>query len=92
MNLLSREMENALIKKMLNMVSKYLETREKAPTNSTNLITPKKLEEELDIGYNTLQRWERAGLKRYQPPIEDSRKVFYLISDILIFLGVENGR
>ena len=29
--------------------------------------------------------------KRYQPPVEDTRKVYYRISDILAFLGVENG-
>ncbi|MGC4387930.1 XRE family transcriptional regulator, partial [Streptococcus suis] len=45
--------------------------------------------EELDVDYKTLQRWERAGLRRYSPPIEDTRKVFYKIEDILIFLGAE---
>ena len=34
---------------------------------------------ELDVDYSTLKRWERAGLRRYSPPIED----------ILIFLGAD---
>lgn len=30
------------------------------------------------------------GLLRYQPPVEDTRKVYYRVSDILAFLGVYN--
>ncbi|HGR7917100.1 TPA: hypothetical protein ACL6E7_000061 [Streptococcus pneumoniae] len=33
-----------------------------------------------------------AGLRRYQPPLEDTRKIYYKISDIWKFLGVENGK
>ena len=46
---------------------------------------------ELGIKANTLKRWEMAGLRRYQPPLEDTRKVFYKIKDILIFLGVDDN-
>lgn len=46
--------------------------------------------DELGLKYNTLRRWEEAGLKRYQPPMEDTRKVYYRVSDILAFLGVYN--
>ena len=42
----------------------------------------------LEIEYKTLKRWENNGLRRYQPPLEDTRKVFYRVSDILQFLGV----
>ena len=45
--------------------------------------------EELDIKYKTLQKWESAGLRRYQPPLEETRKVYYKVSDLLKFLGVE---
>jgi len=37
------------------------------------------------------QKWEEAGLRRYQPPLEDTRKIYYRVSDVLKFLGVENG-
>lgn len=47
--------------------------------------------DELDIKYMTLQKWEKAGLRRYQPPLEDTRKIYYRISDIWKFMGVENG-
>ena len=45
--------------------------------------------EELDIKYKTLQKWENAGLRRYQPPLEDTRKVYYKVSDILNFWGLK---
>ncbi|VTY27875.1 Uncharacterised protein [Streptococcus parasanguinis] len=52
-------------------------------------MTAKQLKDELNVTDNTLKRWEENGLKRYQPPLEDTRKVYYKVSDILIFLGVE---
>lgn len=45
----------------------------------TGLTTPTQIKNELDVDYSTLKRWERAGLRRYSPPIED----------ILIFLGAD---
>ncbi|MCK4041234.1 XRE family transcriptional regulator [Streptococcus suis] len=77
---------------ILELIENYLEAREKATTRVTGLITAQQLKRELDIEYKTLQRWEKNGLRRYQPPLEDTRKIFYRISDILIFLGVENGK
>lgn len=52
-------------------------------------MTAQQVKEELGIKSKTLARWEKAGLKRYRPPLEDTRKVFYKVSDILIFLGVD---
>jgi len=52
------------------------------------LISAKRVQEELDIKYLTLQKWERMGLKRYQPPGDDSRKVYYRVDDIRKFMGV----
>ncbi|NQJ69363.1 XRE family transcriptional regulator [Streptococcus suis] len=77
---------------ILELIENYLEGREKVKTRATGLITAQQLKDEVDIEYKTLQRWEKHGLKRYQPPLEDTRKIFYRVSDILIFLGVENGR
>ena len=53
-------------------------------------MTAKQLKDELDIKDNTLKRWEENGLKRYQPPLEDTRKAYYKVSDILIFLGANS--
>ncbi|HEL2224625.1 TPA: XRE family transcriptional regulator [Streptococcus suis] len=89
---LSKESEQDLTHGLLDIVGKYLEGREKVKPRLTGLITAQQLKNELDIEYKTLKRWEDNGLKRYQPPLEETRKVFYRVSDILIFLGVENGR
>ncbi|MEQ5772480.1 XRE family transcriptional regulator [Streptococcus suis] len=89
---LSKESEQDLTHGLLDIVRKYLEGREKVKPRVLGLITAEQLKDELDIEYKTLQRWEKNGLRRYQPPLEDTRKIFYRVSDILIFLGVENGR
>ena len=86
---LSKESENSLKRGILKLVENFLKDYLKPEQRITGLMTPKQLKEELEIDYNTLKRWERAGLKRFTPPIEDTRKVFYRIDDILIFLGAE---
>ncbi|MCK3970956.1 XRE family transcriptional regulator [Streptococcus suis] len=77
---------------ILELIENYLEAREMVKPRVTGLITAQQVKDELDIEYKTLKRWEDNGLRRYQPPIEDTKKIFYRISDILIFLGVENGK
>ncbi|HFI0462651.1 TPA: XRE family transcriptional regulator [Streptococcus suis] len=89
---LSRESEQDLTHGLLDMVGKYLDAREKVKPRTLGLMTAEQLKNELDIEYKTLQRWEKHGLKRYQPPLEDTKKIFYRVSDVLKFLGVENGR
>ena len=89
---LSKESEQNLTQGVLELIENYLEAREKVKTRATGLITAQQLKSELDIEYKTLKRWEDIGLKRYQPPIEDTKKIFYRVSDILVFLGVENGK
>ncbi|HEL1914129.1 TPA: XRE family transcriptional regulator [Streptococcus suis] len=89
---LSRESEQDLTHGLLDMVGKYLEVREKVKPRTLGLITAQQVKDELDIEYKTLKRWEDNGLRRYQPPLEDTRKIFYRVSDVLIFLGVENGK
>ncbi|HEM4334079.1 TPA: XRE family transcriptional regulator [Streptococcus suis] len=77
---------------ILELIENYLVAREMVKPRATGLITAQQLKSELDIEYKTLKRWEDNGLRRYQPPIEDTKKIFYRVSDILIFLGVENGK
>lgn len=88
----SREFEIGLKTDLLETVGKYLAEREKIPQTVTGLMTAQQVKDELGIKTNTLKRWEGAGLKRYQAPLEDTRKVFYKVNDILVFLGVENGK
>ncbi|HEP1794724.1 TPA: XRE family transcriptional regulator [Streptococcus suis] len=89
---LSKESEHDLTHGLLDMVGKYLEAREKVKPRTLGLITAQQVKDELGIKDKTLKRWEDNGLRRYQPPLEDTRKIFYRVSDILIFLGVENGK
>ena len=56
------------------------------------MISKVELKEELGIGDKTLTKWECAGLPQYIPPIEDTRKVYYKVSDVLKFLGVDDGK
>ncbi|CYV68268.1 TPA: XRE family transcriptional regulator [Streptococcus suis] len=77
---------------ILELIKNYLEAREMVKPRVTGLITAQQVKDELGIKDKTLKRWEDNGLRRYQPPLEDTRKIFYRVSDVLIFLGVENGK
>ncbi|HEL1933040.1 TPA: XRE family transcriptional regulator [Streptococcus suis] len=89
---LSKESEQDLTQGVLELVGSYLEAREKVKPRTLGLITAQQVKDELGIKDKTLKRWEDNGLRRYQPPLEDTRKIFYRVSDVLIFLGVENGK
>lgn len=89
MTWLSKEAENDIKKEVAITVTTILENFQKPEPRVLGLISMKDLKKELDIEIKTLQRWEMAGLKRYQAPIEDTRKVYYKVSDILAFLGAE---
>ena len=89
---LSKESENDLTNRISTVVEKYLAVRERLKPRLTGLMSAQEAMDELDIKYKTLQKWESAGLRRYQPPLEDTRKVYYKVTDILKFLGVEDGK
>ena len=88
---LSKESENDLTNRISTVVENYLAVRERPKPRLTGLMSAQEAMDELDIKYMTLQKWEKAGLKRYQPPLEDTRKIYYRISDLMKFLGVEHG-
>lgn len=86
---LSKESEHDLTNRISTVVENYLAVREIPKPRMTGLMSAQQTMDELDIKYKTLQKWEENGLKRYQPPMEDTRKVYYKVTDILKFLGVE---
>jgi len=86
---LSKESEHDLTDKISTVIENYLAVREIPKPRLTGLMSAQEAMDELDIKYKTLQRWENAGLRRSQPPLEDTRKVYYRVTDILKFLGVE---
>lgn len=51
------------------------------------ILTQKELLEQLKISPNTLKSWESLGLTRLEPPIENTRTVFYKIEDVISFLS-----
>ncbi len=75
--------------KILEALERYLKSHEKIPPRMLKLMNRSEVKQELKISDNTLSKWERLGLRRYQPPDEDSRIVFYLVDDIHKFMGVE---
>ena len=89
---LSKESELDLNTKICTVLEKYLAVREKPKPRLTGLMSAQEAMDELDIKYKTLQKWECAGLRRYQPPLEDTRKIYYKVTDILKFLGVDDGK
>ncbi|MGV2999544.1 MerR family transcriptional regulator [Streptococcus suis] len=59
----------------------------KNATKQLPILTQKELLQQLKISPNTLKSWERKGLSRLEPPIENTRTVFYKISDVIDFLS-----
>ena len=88
---LSKESEHDLTNRISTVIENYLAVRERPKPRLTGLISAQEAMDELDIKYKTLQKWEGAGLRRYQPPLEDTRKVYYKVTDIMKFLGVDDG-
>lgn len=60
---------------------------QKSQINNSDIVQQKELLKQLGISPNTLKKWENLGLKRLEPPIEDTRTVFYQWSDVIHFLN-----
>lgn len=89
MTWLSKDAEKEIKQEVAITVSNFLENYTRPEPRLLGLITQADLKKELGIEYQTIRRWEDNGLKRYQAPLEETRKVFYKVSDILIFLGAQ---
>ncbi|MGT2667066.1 DNA-binding protein [Streptococcus rifensis] len=88
MNLLSKEAELELLEK----VEEHLEKRlaiEREHNDSWDLIARSDALDKLGISGTTLNNWEKYGLKQYQSPFENSKKIYYRKSDIYNFLAVD---
>ena len=87
MHVLSEEFEDKLLRIIDNRFEDFLKAISKHDNKQLDLISA---QDELGVSYNTLRRWEEAGLKRYQAPVEGTRKVYYLRSSIYAFMGNES--
>ena len=87
MHVLSEEFEDKLLRIIDNRFEDFLKAISKHDNKQLDLISAQKVQDELGVSYNTLRRWEEAGLKRYQAPVEGTRKVYYLRSSIYALMG-----
>ena len=90
MHVLSEEFEDKLLRIIDNRFEDFLKAISKHDNKQLDLISAQKVQDELGVSYNTLRRWEEAGLKRYQAPVEGTRKVYYLRSSIYAVMGNES--
>ena len=86
----SPDFEQGFGTSVLTLMTKFLDTYTKPEPRLLGLITQKQAQKELDISHTTLKKWESVGLKRYMPPVEGTKLVYYKITDLLVFLGVDD--
>ncbi|MFA9414031.1 MULTISPECIES: hypothetical protein [Streptococcus] len=90
---LSPQGEKKLFKGILELISRFLDLQTKPKPRLTGLISRQDAMAELGIKRaQTFREWEKLGLKAYHPPLEDTRTIFYKVSELLEFLGVEDER
>ena len=53
---------------------------------TAGIVTQKELLSILQISPNTLKSWEKTGLNRLEPPIENTRSVYYKMDDVIDYL------
>ena len=78
-----------LIKYSIELAKNATDLSKQFEPTLLGLISKKRLQQELEITDKTLDKWRMNGLKQYQPPLEDTRKIYYRVSDIFLFLGVD---
>lgn len=66
---------------LLNLVQHQQKYLRKA-----GIVTQKELLSILQISPNTLKSWEKTGLNRLEPPIENTRSVYYKMDDVIDYL------
>ncbi|HEM3490081.1 TPA: MerR family transcriptional regulator [Streptococcus suis] len=80
-------MDNQHLLKIQELLEVLIELQKKNATKQLPILTQKELLNQLGISPNTLKTWEMRGLPRLEPPIENTRTVFYKISDVIDFLS-----
>lgn len=88
MSTFSEEFEKGLLERFDQYLTKRFEL-EKAHADEWDLVPKSRVMELLGVSATTLDNWENAGLKRYQSPFENSKKIYYRKTDILNFMAVD---
>ncbi|TWS94851.1 MULTISPECIES: MerR family transcriptional regulator [unclassified Streptococcus] len=73
------------IEQLLNYLITLIQTQQQE-LKSNGLVTQKELLKILNISPNTLKSWENTGLRRLEPPIENTRTVYYKMEDVINYL------
>lgn len=93
MNIFDKEFIKSLAreiaKPILEAIQDFLKMQDDKKQSQTGLIPQSVVLEELDIDYGTLKSWRKKGLKKYEPPIEKTRKVYYDRDEIRKFLSLK---
>lgn len=88
---LTPQAEKGLMQSILDLIARFLESYTKPEPRILGLISRQQAMKELDIKTaQTFRDWEQLGLRAYQPPLDKSRVIYYKVSDLLTFLGVED--
>lgn len=82
-------MDDQRFRIILKLLEEILLLIKKESEKQLPFISQKDLLEQLKISPNTLRSWEKNGLKRMEPPIENTRTVFYKISDLIDFFQIK---
>lgn len=85
----TEQFTSTTINNAIELLKKVSELNKRFEPTLLNLISKTRLKKELEVTDKTLDKWEANGLKRYQPPLEDTRKSYYKVSDVLIYLGAD---
>ena len=93
MNIFDKELIKFLAREIarpiLEAIQELSKQKEDKKTAQIGLIPQNVVLEELNIDWGTLDKWEDEGLKRYEPPIEKTRKVYYDRDEIRKFLSLK---
>ena len=85
----TEQFTSTTINNAIELLKKVSELNKRFEPTLLNLISKTRLKKELEVTDKTLDKWEANGLKRYQPPLGDTRKSYYKVSDVLIYLGAD---
>ncbi len=93
MNIFDKEFIKTLARDIarpiLEAIQDFIKQEDDKKHSQIGLIPQSIVLKELDIDWGTLDKWEDVGLKRYEPPIENTRKVYYDRDEIRKFLSLK---
>ena len=84
-----KSLAREIARPILEAIQDFLKLQDGNKHSQTGLIPQSVVLKELDIDWGTLETWRKKGLKKYEPPIEKTRKVYYDKDEIRKFLSLK---